>query len=59
MYKSVNQIKKVYNEDLLLVGEEETREIRGHRSKLRNRRFLNTIVNLCFSQRNVEAWNGI
>lgn len=53
-YKLINQIEKVENVDLLLTKEGETREMRGHKSKLRKGKWLNNVNKFSFPQRNVD-----
>ena len=59
IYKLVNDIEKIDREDLLLKGQRETGNLRGHGSKLRKGICLKNTKKFSFPHRNIDTWNGL
>ncbi len=59
IYRLINHMDKVDNENLLLTREEENRQMRGHKKKLRKARCRNDVKKCSFPQRRVVTWNGL
>lgn len=45
--------------DLLLTWKEETREMTGHKKKLRKQKCLNNVKRYSFPQSSEDTWNGL
>ena len=59
IFKLLNRMDIVDNEDLLMREETDGRSMRGHSMKLRKGRCLKDIKKYSFPQRCVEAWNEL
>ena len=59
IYKLMNGMDQVDNENLILREENTGRSMRSHSKKLRKGRCLRDVKKYSFPQRCVEAWNGL
>ena len=59
IFKLMNGMDIVDNEDLLVREEIDRRSMRGHSMKLRKGRCLRDVKKYCFPQRCVETWNEL
>ncbi len=59
VYRLINHMDKVDNENLLLTREEERRQMKGHMKKLRKARCRNDMKKCSFPQRRVVTWNEL
>ena len=59
VYKLINGIDQVDNENLILREEDDIRSTRSHSKKLRKGRCLRDVKKFSFPQRCVETWNSL
>ena len=59
MYKLINGMETIDNDELLMMEPEDTRRTTGHSKKHRKGQCLKDKKRHSFPQRSIEAWNGL